>query len=172
MQSFNLIGQTFGKLVVVGLGAPRGKKRRWVCQCTCGSISTPQTNDLMAGKSTACRRCANQIHGKAGTPEYSAWVSMKQRCSNPNATGFAIYGGRGVRVCDRWNESFAAFLEDMGARPSVAHSLDRIDPYGHYEPTNCRWGTVAEQTGPGRRRVNPSRKVSWRDPDTGQFTFK
>ena len=78
------------------------------------------------------------------TPEYRAWESMVQRCTNPKHAKWKTYGGRGIAVCDRWR-SFAAFLEDMGLRPSTEHSLDRKDNDRGYEPGNCRWATRKEQ---------------------------
>jgi len=70
---------------------------------------------------------------------------MIQRCTNPNNTAYARYGGAGIKVCKRWRESFVAFLSDMGRKPAAAHSIERIDGKGHYEPGNCVWATVAEQ---------------------------
>jgi hypothetical protein len=83
-------------------------------------------------------------HGKTNSSEYRCWCNMRQRCENPSNTKFALYGGRGIRVCERWL-SFENFLADMGPRPSLEHSLDRIDPERGYEPGNVRWATFKEQ---------------------------
>jgi hypothetical protein len=80
------------------------------------------------------------------TPEYVAWMAMKARCANPRTRDYELYGGRGVRVCDRWLESFESFLADVGRRPSPKHSLDRHpNKDGNYEPGNVRWATMSEQ---------------------------
>lgn len=86
-----------------------------------------------------------KTHGMGKTSEYSIWSMMKDRCVNPNSTAFSYYGGRGIRVCDRWLESFENFFEDMGKRPSKKHQLDRIDNDGDYSPENCQWRTVKQQ---------------------------
>src|SRR5579863_7091724 len=85
--------------------------------------------------------------------EYITYAGMKQRCSNPRASSYQWYGGRGITVCSRWWTSFANFIADMGPRPSPKHSLDRIDSNGNYEPNNCRWATVAEQARTRRRVI-------------------
>lgn len=97
------------------------------------------------------------INGKrVATPEYRAWQSLKNRCTNPNARDYPYYGGRGIKVCQRWLNSFENFLADMGRRPTPQHSLDRIDPDGDYEPSNCRWATKQEQA---RNRAYASTKA-------------
>ena len=86
----------------------------------------------------------NYSHGMSRTPEYQAWLHMKDRCFNPNHKRYSDYGGRGITVCDRWL-NLENFLADIGSRPSPKHSLDRIDNDGNYCHENCRWATKAEQ---------------------------
>jgi len=84
-------------------------------------------------------------HGMSRSPEYRAWQLMKNRCTNPRDKRWEHYGGRGIRVCERWATSFPTFFLDMGPRPSDKHSLDRIDVNLDYSPANCRWATQTQQ---------------------------
>jgi len=103
-----------------------------------------------------CDMVARKTHGhcKGGksTPEYMTWGRMKHRCYNPNNSGYRNYGGRGIKVCKRW-ENFEMFLSDMGPKPSKKHSIDRIDNDKGYSPSNCRWATKLQQARNKRDRL-------------------
>lgn len=125
--------------------------------CQCGNQFECRITFVITGvvKSCGCARVKNAkknftIHGytKNGniTSEYNAWNSMKSRCYIPKNKAYHNYGGRGIKVCDRWKNSFENFLTDMGLKHSPNHSLDRYPNYnGNYEPSNCRWATKKEQ---------------------------
>lgn len=86
-----------------------------------------------------------ELHGLSKTPEHGIWRGMKARCHNPNGHDYERYGGRGIKVCDQWHNSFSAFYADMGPRPTPEHSIERINNAGDYEPGNCKWATINEQ---------------------------
>lgn len=87
------------------------------------------------------------------SPEYRTWLGMKRRCYDAKYKDYPNWGGRGIRVCDEWNKDFTAFLRDMGLRPSIEHTIDRLDPNKNYEPGNCRWATLQEQGAENRRNI-------------------
>jgi hypothetical protein len=147
----NLIGQRFGKLFVVELLGKHGATWRWRCVCDCGAQKLATTVNLLQGSPNSCGcQFTRKIHGMASRvtgehPLYKAWLKMRERCTNPKQHAFHRYGGRGIKVCDRWMYDFATFAADMGPKPTPQHSLDRIDGDGDYEPGNCRWATATEQ---------------------------
>ena len=96
-----------------------------------------------------------KTHGRTKTPEYKIWKHIKDRCYNPKAINYDRYGGRGIKVCDRWLESFENFYEDMGDRPTDEHQLDRINGKENYTPENCRWVTSTINN------TNKNKKDDW-----------
>lgn len=155
----DLTGQKFGHLTALYRGENLGKHPCWICYCSLTSrITKVRAADLKSGHTTSARTVAEAVfkHGHSRsnekqTPTYYSWKMMIQRCTNPNAGNYSRYGGAGVTVCDRWLD-FVNFLEDMGERPEGT-SIDRIDPYGNYEPDNCRWADAKTQQNNQRERA-------------------
>lgn len=146
-KAIDLTGKTFGKLKVIKRAETKSGEHhvKWLCECECGKVKSIRSQDLRTGKSQSCGCNIGFKHGFSRTNEYKIWVDMIARCSNPNSPIFHHYGGRGIKVCKRWLQSFENFYSDMGDRPSIKYSLDRIDVNGDYEPSNCRWANQSIQ---------------------------
>jgi len=152
----DLTGQVFGLWTVVGFHST-GKHGGsiWMCRCECGREKLVFGSNLRRGISAGCRSCRNARHGMYQSAEHSAWKGMRDRCSNKNSIGYDRYGGRGIKVCARW-DVFENFLADMGPHPGRGYSIHRVDNDGDYTPENCIWATYGEQA----RNTSRSRFVS------------
>lgn len=157
----DLTGQVFGRWTVLkSYGKSKGDGHLFWCRCECGIEKAVGSHSLKSGRSKSCgclgkenriKSCTH--HGHARTKNgvrisklYSVWDGMKQRCSNSNHSAYQWYGAKGVKVCEEWNNSFETFYEwavSNGYKEGL--SIDRINPFDNYEPSNCRWATNEEQ---------------------------
>lgn len=147
-------GQRFGKLLVLDrYGTNRLKKVMWRCRCDCGNEVCVVAGDLVTGNTSSCGCVVpNLKHGGSGKGSYNTWRAMIRRCTVPTDKDYPRYGGMGVTVCSEWLD-YARFVSDMG-EPQGDETLDRIDTYGNYEPSNCRWAGVKTQNRNVRVRAN------------------
>lgn len=151
----DLTGKTFGSLTVISR-SENGKHRRtrWLCKCKCGKTVTCDSSALTSGAKTHCgcqrkkiqKKIKTEMHNGSRTRLYRIWAQMRDRCSNPSSTSYQWYGAKGVEVCDEWREAFNPF-RDWALSNGYAEglSIDRMNPFGNYEPSNCRWITLSEQ---------------------------
>lgn len=162
--AIDLVGQRFHRLVVLrrddNAVSGAGKHARWMCHCDCGNETSVLSHVLKNGDQKSCgcysverAHYRNRTHGLYGTLMYNRWNGMMDRCYCPTNPGFKYYGGRGIKVCERWHNP-ANFYADMGDPPFEGATLDRINNDGDYEPGNVRWATLSQQN---QNRRKPKR---------------
>jgi len=163
----DITGKRYGRLLAQEfVGRNERGNALWKCTCDCGQKKVIVLGQLNAGKTKSCGCLARELASKrtakvatkhgdctrtSRSSEYEAWRSMKKRCLNPNYKQWKDYGGRGIKICQEWIDSFDAFLADVGRKPEPHLSLDRIDNNGNYEAGNVRW---ADRTTQSRNRRN------------------
>jgi hypothetical protein len=181
----DLTGKRFGRWLVLSR-VPRVPGKTWdaryMCRCDCGTEKVLYALALRSGQSTSCGCYAKEVNSRTKathgdcrgvegvvdpqrTKEYISWISAKDRCFNGKCRQFKYYGGRGITMCEGWRSNFAAFLNDMGRRTTPKHSINRVDPDGHYScghcdecvqkgwPFNCEWATAKRQAETTRKTI-------------------
>ncbi len=157
-QFLDLVGQRFGRWLVISHQGKRYAEQFWLCRCDCGVERIVIGGTLKKGTSKSCGCLSIEKltkHGMEGTRIYNTWAQMLSRCNNPKSTSYPRYGAKGIKVCDRWKD-FSNFYADMGDIQE-GKTLDRIDGTKGYEPSNCRWATYKEQS----RNKSTSKLFPW-----------
>jgi hypothetical protein len=162
MKLVDRTGQRFGRLVVLEqAGRTASKKVLWKCKCDCGNETQTDSGSLVTGNTESCGCILKEAitkHGGWKKSSYNTWRAMIRRCNNPKDKNYPKYGGKGVSVCPEWLD-YATFAKDMG-EPQGDETLDRIDVYGNYEPSNCRWAGLTQQARNVRVRANSETGVT------------
>lgn len=146
----DFVGRRFTRWVITGYSHQKGPHHYWKCKCDCGNSATVQQGSLgVRSFSCGCLRKeiakeVNTTHGQSKTLLHGVWERMRQRCENTNASHYADYGGRGIKVCDKW-QTFEGFSEDMGPGWEKGLTIERKNNDGNYEPSNCVWATMKTQ---------------------------
>ncbi len=163
----DITGNKYSRLEVLEYMGKKDHRSMFKCKCDCGNIVDILASSLKSGNTTSCGCYQLEIrtkHNKSFTPEYRIWAGMKSRCLNKNETQFFNYGGRGIKVCQEWIDSFESFYNDVGPRPTKNHSIDRIDNDKGYHKDNVKWSLPKEQCANRRGWSNSSssfKGVSW-----------
>lgn len=152
MKRINLSGLRFGRLLILNEYDIYNGSKRYKCICDCGKSSIVFHSNLKKGNTKSCGCIEKEKwkkiitkHGDYGSPEYIAWRNMLQRCYYKKNISYYNYGERGITVCDRWKTSYLMFLKDMGRKPDLELTLDRINNNKGYFPENCQWATRSQQ---------------------------
>lgn len=138
------LGKRFGKWIVLEKIDNNKKAYKYLCLCDCGNKCEISGNALRRGRTMQCRKCSLEKHNMTDSKTYNTWRCMRSRCNSIKSHEYYLYGGRGIKVCDAWN-NFINFYNDMGERPE-GKKLDRIDTNGDYYKENCRWVTPKENS--------------------------
>jgi hypothetical protein len=157
------LGTKFNHLTLIEVLPSKNWRSRWKVRCDCGKEKEISAGNVYRGLSKSCgclkdKLCKQRFskHNLTETKEYAAWSKMKSRCYNKNCPKWESYGGRGIKVCDRWLHDAKQFVEDMGPRPGSEYSVERIDVNGDYEPSNCKWILMKDQ---GKNKRNTGRFI-------------